>query len=615
MEIRAPPSPAPDSLHIKTPDSSPDVFAEFALTEEQMTPVSPIRRRRPSDAGMPRSKTNKELTNEIERLKDILMESKMRVELLRKDQSKLQHELTRAKERVEALEPLEQENMDLQAENEHMRLQVDAMEDEIARLKDDNEEVLDLRRTNEELHKTNEELTAIASESTDHMDRQEAALDEAVEYIVKMEAEKTQLTDELKQLKERIVALENASPTSTLVDGSVRYPSRVYSVDESRPSTSHFDSDYYSQPDSPQVKPSGDSIISITPSERSKKFLDLSEERRRSARDLVKRMSIASLRALSVRSPSPRPEVPQIPQEFRNPTPRLIEGDRLNTTPRTPGRYRKGRQAVPQSLVDEALYSPTRRGSLPRQAPTAHPDGLRGLYRPERPARSKTTHDIDLSSSRDLTPTNVTSLSLGDHQNPRGDTSPSVPSRGSSKHAHTSSSSEHLQRRKPRHRRQSESDMRSSGDAPGTKAESVTSEWDSSAPPPPRIASVISESDLTTELDPEEYRDKHWRDLDRLTLSQVLDQQRLNAQRTNRGLELTPDRGGYRERSTHDSSRKKDSQQSSSYDSLRRHVENQERQSKTTPGTPYLEKNFLFNHEDDETFLQKTRSKFGPRRP
>ncbi|KAH7083296.1 hypothetical protein BKA63DRAFT_540198 [Paraphoma chrysanthemicola] len=330
LDMRAAAPPTPKRPNAQTSKTSPDIFAEFALSEAQTTPVSPIRRRRPSDAGMPRSKTNRELTVEIEKLKDVLMTSNMRVELLKKNNSDLQHELTKVKERVEELEPLEEENNELKDENNYLRLRVQDMEEEMARVKDDNDA----------LRKSNEEMLSINVECSSHWEDQEYAVQEAADTIIALETEKVALASEVKNLKRRVVALEDeSSRASTLVHGSTRCPSRVYSIDESRPSTSHFDSDYYSQPDSPQIKDSRESVVSVTPSERSKKFLDSTQERRRSARDLAKRMSAASLKALRIRSPSPTPEVPQIPAMFQQQIPTIVEqiaADRRSS--RTPKR-------------------------------------------------------------------------------------------------------------------------------------------------------------------------------------------------------------------------------------------------------------------------------------
>lgn len=550
---------------------SPDVFAEYALTEEQTAPVSPIRRRRPSDVGMPRSKTNKELTNDIEKLKDTLMTTNMRVELLKKNNSELQHEVTKAKEQLEELDALEEENLELRNENSHLKLKVEDMDEEIDRLRD----------ANDAIRETNEELSALVDESATHWQDQEMAIDEAAECIIKLEEEKSTLAAEINKLMERVSALENTADNSTLVDGSPgRYPSRVYSVDESRPSTSHFDSDYYSQPASPQVQPSRESISSITPSERSKKFLDLSEERRKSARDLGKRISAASLRALSMRFASPAPEVPQIPAQYQQQTEEVFIKT-VSLTPKTPGRYRKGRSLVPPSLLDEALISPTRTTPTAEQIPKTKPDGLRGLYRPDRLIRSKTSTD----TRRQVSAT---------------ETSPNVPSRGSSRHAYTNSSSEHLQAPSPRHRRQSEPDLKSADSTPRTHTDDGYSEWASLAPPP----SVSVVSDLTSELDPRTDKDRWWRNMEGLTQSQELTRstpQRTVQPRNRDSTQVVVTRP----RSPPPQVRADDAGMTT------RSSKNGEKRSKTQPSTPGAYKGdcLIFNAaEDEDTFLRRLRT-------
>jgi predicted RNase H-like nuclease (RuvC/YqgF family) len=138
----------------KAARTSPDIFAEFALSEEQTAPVSPIRRRRPSEGGPPRSKTTRELTKEIDTLKDNLMTSNMRVELLKKNNTDLQYKVTELKEQVEELEPLEEENSELRDENNHYKLKMQAMEDELAQLRDENDS---LRKSHEEMLAINDE--------------------------------------------------------------------------------------------------------------------------------------------------------------------------------------------------------------------------------------------------------------------------------------------------------------------------------------------------------------------------------------------------------------------------------------------------------------------------
>lgn len=511
------------------------------------------------------------------------MTTNMRVELLKKSNSDLQHDITKAKERVEELEPLEDENFELHEENTQLRNRLEKFEEENARLRDINDTI---RRSNDELIESRAELTAMAAQNAALWQKQESALDEAVEYIVSLESDKTLLSSELEKLKERVVALETSSSTSLHVDGTSRCPSRIQSIDESRPSTSHFDSDYYSQTESPRVKPSSASIISFTPSERSKKFLDSAEDHRRSARDLVKRMSAASLQAMSIKSPSPPPTVPEIPRAFQKQTQPHSESGNMTTIPRTPGRYRKGRQLVSPSLLDEVHMSPTRRTS------TSRVGGLRRSYRPEGPARSTSSNDYAPPSAQTSDPKH--SSKTGSRQLSVAEVSLRVPSRGSSKHAHTNSSSEHVQRQDVHLRRQSESDMRSANEMPTTAIAtgSTSSEWGSKSHTP--SVSVMSEGDLTSEVDPREERERWWRNVDTVNLPRGA----ASYQRDSRPAQQTPsttvERGP-----------------------ILNFSRAGEKHSKTTPNTPSKERDFLFNGaEDVETFMQKTKAKINNiRRP
>jgi hypothetical protein len=590
-------------LEIHTPKSSPDVFDEFALTEEQTAPVSPIRRRRPSDTGHPTSKTNRELTNEIEKLKDTLMTANMRVELLKKDNRKLQHELTAAKEQVERLEPLEDDNYELRAENKQLKLKLDKMSEDISNLKE----------ANEEHRRNNEELTTIASETASHFEAHETALAEAAECIIQMEEEKGVLSEELKMLKERVMVIESHSPASTLVNSPDKYPPRVYSVDEERPCTSHFDSDYYSQAeDAPEVKPSSESIRSFTPSERSKKFLDLTEERRRSARDLSQRMSAVSLKALREASPTPAPELPQIPTQYQQQIPTIIADDRSATPSRTPVPHRQGHQPSSRTLMEAAEISPARPHTVAPQAAARQSEGgLRGLYRPRRSSSSRKSSDRRPSSY----------VERAGHQQFQTEAPPHVPSRTNSKHTNPSTNSGE---RHTRRHLQSDADRPTSlYSQPNREIEEMlpchSSPHDSNA----------STTDLVSVVDPREDKDGWWRSLDRLTLPQALAQQqqheqqrpdermpqRFNAQRDqqtmptfhNAGLRSStvppPTETGNPVRTTNALNAYVDTLRSGST----------RRKGETTPLTALnshpVEKDFLFNaKETEDDFLRKTRS-------
>jgi hypothetical protein len=530
-------------------------------------------------------------------MRDNLMTTNMRVELLKQDNRDLQHSLTTAKERIEQLEPLEEENYDLQTENNQLRHKLERMDEEISSLKD----------ANDEHQRNNEELTAIASESAAHWTETENAISEAAECIIKMEEEKRLLSEELKQLKERVAALESTSSPSqdTFFEGPSSYPSRVFSVDESRPCTSHFDSDYWSQSDSPKVKQSRESVISFTSSERSKKFLDSTAERKRATRDLAKRMSSASLKVLR-NVPTPSPEVPQIPTEVQQPTPESTptptptstKHDTFSASQENPGRPRKVRHG---SLMEAAEIVPMRPSSVVPHASTPQPEGVRGLHRPEnpdRPARSKTSHGFRLSSSRPATTTSTNRPAPLKYD-------PLEESRLRHPNYEYMFSPSYLN---PSYRTPSrpraESDRRTVDNTPQSIS-SASSGWEIIASSHP---TTPSESDLT-EIDPSKDKERWWRNIDRMTLSQVIAQ---TQQATHREQQY-PDPA----RPTEERSMRKVESMKPSNESLR----NGERQSRAVPSSaakqqPPLGKDFLFNAaESEEDFLRKTRTDGSRRRP
>jgi myosin heavy subunit len=610
MRNASPPmSQLPDNRLTPT---SPDVFDEFELSEEQTRPVSPIRRRRPSDGGVPRSKTNRQLTDEIEKLKEHSITSNMRVELLKKNNSELQYGMTKLKEKIQELEPLEDENTELQSENSYLSNKMQEMEEEMERLKDENEV----------LRKSNEEMLAINDECSSHFEDQDLAVQEAAEAIVALESEKAALAGVVQELKQRVSALEyDSARAGALIDGSPRCPSRVYSIDESRPSTSHFDSDYYSQPESPVAKNSRESRLSIIPGERSKKFLELTKEHRRSGIDLRKRMSTASLAASRIESSSPAPAVPRIPAEFQQQTAPAVEHvvpDKRSS--KAPKRHRERR--LPEHILQEALdISPTLSESVTSQSPTLLPERSRRPHLSEQPNESRR------SSSQARTPTNTRPRP---QQHSTVEIAPRVPSRRSSKQAHTNSSHEYLSQRDPHNPRQhrSESDM-GSAETPRAEAE----EWASmSSPPAPARSSLLSESSLTSEVDSHD-KDRWWRSVQPLTHQTqtvqpqqhyqppphlVLDNPRLSevAQQTPRSPTLT------RSKSHHPDSApgphrpaRLDTTGTSNVSSQNMPSRKESRRNRTQPNTPvasspFLEKDFFFNAtEDADTFMRKAKAK------
>jgi predicted nucleic acid-binding Zn-ribbon protein len=590
--------------------SSPDVFDEFELSEEQTRPVSPIRRRRPSESGIPRSKTTRQLTDEMDKLKELLITSNMRVELLKKNNSELQYGMTKLQERVEQLEPVVEENAELRDDNVYLTNKMQETEEEIERLKDENEH----------LRKSNEELLSINEECSSHFEDQELAVQEAADAIVALEGEKAALAGEVQELKKRVSALEyDSARARTLIDGSPRCPSRVHSIDESRPSTSHFDSDYYSQPDSPAVKSSKESVFSITPSERSKKFLDLTQERRRSARDLAKRMSMASLASLRVASSSPAPTIPQISAEFQQQTPQTD-----NQSTKATRRHRERR--LPEYILQEALQiSPTMPEPPAEQAATPVPE------RPRRSHQSDHSNDSRPSSRHARTPTSTRPRT---RKHSTAEISPRVPSRRSSKQAHTNSSNEYLSQRDQQNPRQhrSVSDM-GSAETPRNEAE----EWAPMSPPPDAArASLLSNASVTSEVDSHD-KDRWWRSVQPLTHSlphaQSQQQQQQSyphppphaqfhnprlaevAQQTPRSPTLTRSQSHHQDNKAPGTPRPAKLDTTGTFASASNLTRRESRKTRTQPSTPaatspFLDKDFFFNAtEDADAFMRKAKAK------
>jgi hypothetical protein len=607
-------SSTPAASNPPVPSTSPDGFAEFELSEEQVRPVSPIRRRRPSHGGMPLPKTNRQLTEDIETLKNKLMDTNMRVQLLKKNNSELQQDNTKLKEKVEELEPLDEENNELHDENNHLKLKMQDMEEEMERL----------RMDNERLQKSQDEMVALTEECTSQWDDQVSAVQEAADAIIGLEKEKAALADEVHNLKERVSNLEYDSiRANALMDGSPRCPSRVYSIDESRPSTSHFDSDYYSQSESPIVKISKESVPSVIPSERSRKLIDLTQERRQSARDLAKRMSTASREALRVTSPSPTPEVPRIPAIFKRDMSQIADHDLPNQRPSgAPKRYRERR--LPEHILQEALQiSPRMPDSAASLSPILPPEESRRARRSNRLTETRSSSLSRPSSSHNKTPTTATRPR---HHTPSDlDASPRVPSRRSSKQAHTNSSSEYLSHHdlhEPRQRR-SDSEIVST-ETTKTRAE----EWASMPPPPvPTRFSIISQSSLTSDSDPQD-KDRWWKSIQPLTQQQqqAVPHLQLHCARPSDGFQHPqphpsptlsrskshrPDVSGHHAKL--DNSGSASESQTPSFRSDTRRTRTQPSTPLVT--TPYMEKDFLFNaSEDAETFMRKTKAKLTGRK-
>ncbi|KAJ4989444.1 hypothetical protein SVAN01_04979 [Stagonosporopsis vannaccii] len=415
-------STAPTSAAPHTPAATPDAFDEFDLPEELLTPESPIRKRRPHEKDTPpRGKTNQELSTEVEKLRDELFKQNLRVELLNNSNHKLQEKWLKAKEEADQLKPLEEENYELRAGNKKLTEKLAAIQDVIDRIDEMNDELDKLyhgKKAAEEMNEVLKEevvnLTNVNKEAVANMQETEEALNEAVEMITSLEGEKTQLRNEVDDLKQRVATIE-----SKQVDGS-GYPQRVHSIDEHRPTTSYDDSDYYSQPATPRRD-----IEKDTQSIRSKQFIELTKERTRSARSLSKRMSDASLKAAGLIFTGPIPQIPLIPEHYAQVIPRTVdERSREQRYHRGPG----VEQCIGISRAD------VRRPTTGTPTQTHESFGLHCLCRPDQPARPGISRPVTScvpsgnNSSRPQTRTH----SVVEH-------CPAPPPRTTSRHARTTS--------------------------------------------------------------------------------------------------------------------------------------------------------------------------------
>ena len=415
-------------------------------------------------------RTQRELQVETEKLREEQFGLKMKLELVRKQNNDLKDQVEEAHLRIEELEPLEEENHELRDENQRLTLKLQNVTEDAVQLRDHNMAIL-----------------KIQEESVTNMEKQNAALEEATEIIIRLEGEKSTFALEISQLKEQLSdchATRTASSGSyhAAVDGgsSNRYPSRVYSVDESRPSTSHFDSDYYSQPASPQVKRSRDDLADAALSDRARNFLSMKKDGHKSIQDLKKRLSDASLKG--ARPAASISELPPIPEPFQR--------QPQQPTSRTPRRSKPLNHLSPVATTH--AESGNNANGAPRTPTTGPGDGLRGMYR-EKLTLDTSTRDPQTSSSYSISPLATRSVKPS-----RSVDRPTPPARHSSKRAAPQSSREQL---RDLAKEQLDSD-------PKTKTEEDASQW-ASIPPPPSVV-----SDVTTELgDP---RERWWRDVNKL---------------------------------------------------------------------------------------------------
>lgn len=553
-------------LIIHRPATSPDEFDKFDLPDEIMTPESPIRRRRHHDKDdtPPRGKTNQELSAEVEKLRNELFKQNIRVELLNKSNHELQAKWVLAKEEVDQLKPLEEENYELRMENTKLTERLAAVQDDIDNIDEMHDEIDKLylgmkaaQEANEALTDTVENLSNVNKEAIANMHETEDALNEAVEMITSLENEKSLVEKEAENLKTEKLCLKNeldilkmrvAAIESNQVDGS-EHTLHAQSIDDHRPATSYDDSDYYSQPATPRAGADKDaqSIRSIS-SARSRHFIELTRKRTRSARSLSRRLSDASLRAKSVVSAVHIPGVPYIPEECSQVTPVLVDE-----------RFRQRRYHQDPDAEQIVVEEPHRPATV-TPGETHQPSGPCSFDRPEVSQHSRTlshNHAIGPRSSQ-----------------PVAGILPATPPRMSSRRAHTTSYD------RPR--------VRSHGRAPDhntmdgaawgleeQKQEQVLTAWTSANPRTSTVSMLIS-----PRIDRPD-KERWWKDTENV--------RPLRARATTRTLRV-----GF---------------SSEEGDSASETFASREEGTQTNPATPATEKpepDFLFNpRENEEQFMRK----------
>ncbi|KAF1998266.1 hypothetical protein P154DRAFT_261531 [Amniculicola lignicola CBS 123094] len=339
--------------------SSIDPWMDQSVLDDESPKQTPFRqRRRPSEGAVPRMLPQQSLHNENEKLKSAMFDLNMKLQLLRDQNNQLKDQMEEANRRLEELEPLEEENIELQQANNDLRLRLGDMEETIFMHEEDRNELLEI----------NSELVC-------EMENKDKSFEEAVDIVADLEAKMKELVAENEKLKQ-VHSSADSAYGSAHVDGESphKIPTRIYSIDESRPSTSHFDSDYYSQPGSPQVKPKPSKETkepkeTLEIMERVKSIKHLSQDKR-SFNELKKRTSDVSLK-MAPRPHTPLPAVPQIPAQYDvRRTERAIR--------RPDAKMESQRQPTPLPIREAPIKPVTK--APPRTPTTPHP-GLRDLFR------------------------------------------------------------------------------------------------------------------------------------------------------------------------------------------------------------------------------------------
>jgi len=395
-----------EQSHPSVSDSpASDPWIEGVESDSDFSDTSPVRTKRtkPSNAGGPptRRPTQRELASQQDKLKTANFDLSLKLQLLEEQNTKLKNELEAANARIDELEPLEDRMDDLIEDNNALRLKAQGMEEDYEAL-ELKYEALELkysalRHKYADMRAKKDECLAINQDIIEEMEKRDAALDEAADLIVQLEQENTTLRSTQPTgcsaacSSDKVCCFGNDGAGATgSEDSNNKPPSRILSVDESRPSTSYVDSDYYSQPASPKVVPETErEVQNKTPvpvtgpySERARNVVDKTLESKNSIKELKTRISQVSLSEGNSSSvESPVPEVPRIPQAF-------IEAERMARR-RGGGGYATDETEVP-SLTDGTTTTSTT--TTPTKAATSRTQaGLRRMFhtRPRSQSQSK----------------------------------------------------------------------------------------------------------------------------------------------------------------------------------------------------------------------------------
>jgi hypothetical protein len=318
-----------------------------------------------------------------EAMKNKLFNMSLQNELLKKQNNELKDKLEAANQRIDELEPLEDANIDLRETNDGLTLRLQNMEEDMEIMQ---EKLLDAEDQNRE-------LLQIQEEAVRNMEKQNVAIEEAAELLFQFEKDKAKMQEEIVKLKAELEE-ERKKPEQfyDALDGQGRdkQPSRVHSIDESRPSTGNFDSDYYSQPESPPVKPR-DSNEGPSYRDRANSLLDLSVKGKRSMQDMQKRVSVASVKSLrsreqSIASVAEGPEDPHLEPPYH--------AQCITPTPQN--------QPIVRGPTRTSSLAATTAPDSTNRTRSSHP-GLRGHYhQPQAPERQSQSRRVTHSTIRSV---------------------------------------------------------------------------------------------------------------------------------------------------------------------------------------------------------------------